>query len=79
LRRSWHESVGIIAAKRTRAFVTSFTTRCDLEHRDRLPNQISLRRWIDRIFSDPPGLKFEGTESWVLSRGWRAEASINVG
>ena len=29
------------------------------------------------LFTDAPGLKFEGTEGWLLSRGWRAGATSN--
>lgn len=29
------------------------------------------------LFTDTPGLKFEGTEGWLLSRGWRAPATSN--
>ncbi len=29
------------------------------------------------LFTDAPGLKFEGTEGWFLSRGWRAPATSN--
>ena len=29
------------------------------------------------LFTDAPGLKFEGTDGWLLSRGWRATATSN--
>lgn len=29
------------------------------------------------LFSDAPGLKFEGTEGWLLTRGWRAPLKSN--
>jgi predicted dehydrogenase len=29
------------------------------------------------LFTDAPGLKFEGTDAWALSRGWRAAATSN--
>ena len=29
------------------------------------------------LFTDAPGLKFEGTDGWLLTRGWRAAAKSN--
>ena len=29
------------------------------------------------LFTDAPGLKFEGTEGWLLSRGWRGPMTSN--